>query len=108
MIEQRFARYLSTQRALAPGTVSSYRSQVRPFLARFAGADGRLASLTVGQVRDFVTDRAAGQRPRSVAVGVNALRALLRWMWREQIVATALDYCVGSVAAPTGTTIPGR
>ncbi|MGV1010699.1 MAG: tyrosine-type recombinase/integrase [Dermatophilaceae bacterium] len=106
VIEQRFARYLSTQRALAPSTVSSYRNQVRPFLARFAGADGRLASLTAGQVRDFVTDRAAGQRPRSVAVGLNALRALLRWMWREQLVSTALDYCVGSVAAPTRTTIP--
>lgn len=32
VIEQRFARYLSTQRGLAPSTVSSYRSQVRPFL----------------------------------------------------------------------------
>ena len=106
VIEQRFARYLSTQRALAPSTVSSYRSQVRPFLARFAGAKGGWASLTARQVRDFVTDRAAGQRPRSVAVGANALRALLRWMWREQIVGSALDYCVGSVAAPAGTTIP--
>lgn len=106
VIEARFARYLLTQRGLAPSTVSSYCSQVRPFLVRCAGADGEWASLTAGQVRDFVTDRAVGQRPRSVAVGANALRALLRWMWREQIVATALDYCVGSVAARTGTTIP--
>lgn len=106
VIEQRFARYLLTQRGLAPSTVSSYRSQVRPFLVRFAGAAGGWASLTARQVSDFVTDRAAGQQPRSVAVGANALRALLRWMWREQIVATPLDYCVGSVAACTGTTIP--
>lgn len=106
VIEQEFARYLATQRRLAPATVSSYRSQVRPFLARFAEVDGGWASVTARQVRDFVTDRAAGQQPRSAAVGANAVRALLRWMWREQIVPTALDSCVGSVAAPTGTTIP--
>lgn len=106
VIEHRFARYLSTQRGLAPATVSSYRCQVRPFLIRFACADGGWASLTAGQVRNFVTDRAVGQQPRSVVVGANALRALLRWMWREQIVATALDYCVGSVAACTVTTLP--
>jgi len=104
VIEQRFARYLSTQRGLAPATVSSYRSQVRPFLVYFA--ERGWASLTAVQVRDFVTDRAVGQRPRSVAVGANALRALLRWMWREQIVSSSLDYCVGPVATRTGTTIP--
>ena len=105
VVEQRFARYLSTQRCLAPQTVGSYRCQVRPFLARHARADGGWA-LTARQVTDFITDRSVGQRPRSVAVGANALRALLRWMWREQIVASELADAVGSVAAPTGTTVP--
>lgn len=62
--------------------------------------------MTTRQVADFVTDRAAGQCPRSVAVGANALRALLRWMWREGIVASPLADVVGSVAAPTLTAVP--
>lgn len=55
VIEQEFARYLA-QRRLAPATVSSYRSHVRPFLARCAEVDGGWASVTARQVRDFVTD----------------------------------------------------
>ena len=106
VLAERFAGYLSTQRGLAPATVRSYLCQVRPFLARHACVEGGWASLTARQVADFVTDRAAGQRPRSVAVGANALRALLRWMWREGIVPSPLADAVGSVAAPTGTVVP--
>jgi site-specific recombinase XerD len=105
-LSELFARYLSTQRGLAPDTVRSYVSQVRPFLVAHAGDEGGWASLTARQVAEFVTDRAVGQRPRSVSVGANALRALLRWMWRERLFPSPLADSVGSVAAPTGAGVP--
>lgn len=106
VLSERFAGYLSTERGLAPDTVRSYVSQVRPFLVVHAGEEGGWASLTARQVTEFVTDRAVGQRPRSVAVGANALRGLLRWMWWEGLVSLPLSGFVGSVAAPTGTGVP--
>lgn len=104
VIEERFVRYLTAERCLAVQTVRSYRDQARPFLVRYAA--GGWASLTAGQVRDFVTLRSLGQCPRSSAVGGNALRALLRWMWREQLIAAPLADAVDSFAAPTGTSVP--
>lgn len=111
VVAERFARYLSTQRGLAPATVRSYVSQVRPFLAAHAGSNGEghhdgCTSLTAKQVAEFVTARAVGQHSRSVGVGVNALRALLRWMWLEGMVPAPLADTIGSVAAPTGTGLP--
>jgi len=106
VLSERFAGYLSRQRGLAPDTVRSYLCQVRPFLVAHAGDDSGWASLTARHVAEFVTDRAVGQRPRSVAVGANALRALLRWMWREGLLPLPLAESVGSVAAPTGTGVP--
>lgn len=106
VLAEQFAEYLSTQRGLAPETVRSYLSQVRPFLDRHASLDGGWGSLTARQVAGFVTDRAADLSPRSVAVGANALRALLRWMWREGMVPSPLADSVGSVAAWIGTAVP--
>ena len=110
VLAERFGRYLSTERGLAPATVRSYVSQVGPFLALHPGTgDGQpagWASLGAKQVREYIASRAAGQRPRSVAVGLNALRSLLRWMWLEGIVPVALADTVGSVSAPTGTGVP--
>ncbi|MGA2455855.1 MAG: tyrosine-type recombinase/integrase [Solirubrobacteraceae bacterium] len=96
---ERFARYLAIERGLATATVSSYRSQVRPFLVEHVSEDGDWMSLSARAVADFITERAHRQRPRSVAVRANALRALLRWMWREGIVPAPLADAVGSVAA---------
>ena len=106
VVAARFAQYLSTQRGLAPATVRSYLAQVRPFLLAHESNDGGWASLTARQVAAFVTGRAGGQRPRSLGVGVNALRALLRWMWLEGMVAAPLADTIDSIAAPTGTGLP--
>jgi len=103
---ERFSAYLSRERGLAAATVRSYVSQVRPFVAGHAGAGW--GSLTNRQVALFVTGRAVSQRPRSAAVGANALRALLRWMWREGIVSSpSLADAVGKFAAGTGS-VPQR
>src|SRR5450755_3696273 len=103
----RFAQYLRTQRGLAPATVASYLSQVRPFLAWHDGLrDPRWESLTAAQVDRFVVARAVGQRPRSVQVGLTAVRALARWMCLEAMAPPGLADMIGSVAAWTATTPP--
>ena len=98
---ERFSVYLSCERGLAAATVRSYVSQVRPFVVGHVGAGW--GALTSRQVAVFVTERSVTQRPRSVAVGANALRALLRWMWREGMVSSPLlADAVGKFAAPAG------
>jgi site-specific recombinase XerD len=95
----RFAEYLSSRRGLAAATVASYTSQVMSFLRwRVDQHGGDCGSLTAAQVREFICVRAERLRPRSVQVGVNALRALLRWMSAEGLVAVGLADSVGPVA----------
>jgi integrase len=102
---ERFGGYLERERGLAAATVSSYVSQVRPFVREYAA--GGWDALTGRQVTVFVTERSLVQPPRSVAVGANALRALLRWLWREGLVSSpSLADAVGKIAAPTGAVPP--
>jgi site-specific recombinase XerD len=97
ILSERFGDYLTTERGLAQATVKSKLSQVKPFMATYSDTE-RLASLNERQVSAFVTARSVGQCPRSLNVGVNALRSLLRWMWRERIVSASLAEATGSVA----------
>jgi site-specific recombinase XerD len=107
VLAARFGQYLSVQKGLAAATVCSYLSQVAPFLAWHAGQPGaRWASLTSGEVERFIVGRAAGQRPRSVQVGLNAIRALLRWMWLEGLAPSGLADAIGPVAAKASTALP--
>lgn len=101
---QRFSSFLSTEKSLAPETVRSYASLVRPFVAAYAERPGGWASLTARDVDEFLIARAAVERPGSVGVRANALRSLLRWMWRERLVAASLPDAVGRVAAPSAAT----
>ncbi len=95
-----FGRYLARERALSSATESSYVSQARPFVRENVPAGW--GALTGRQVAVFVTERSQAQPPRSVAVRANALRCLLRWMWREGLVSSpSLADAVGKVAAPT-------
>lgn len=103
----RFGRYLTTQRGLAPATVSSYLSQARAFLTWQRGLrDVRWESLRAAQIDRFIVARAAGQRPRSVQVGLTAVRALLRWMFLEGMAPCELADMIGSVATWTPTALP--
>lgn len=106
-VATQFADYLRTRRGLAAATVNSYVSQVVVFLrwrAERYGTDW--GSLAAGQVHEFVTVRAQGQRPRSVQVGVNALRSLLRWMGAQQLAAAGLAESLGPVAPGTMAVLP--
>ena len=97
---ERFGGYLARERGLSKATVESYVSQARPFVSERAPAGW--GALTARQVAVFVTERSLAQPPRSVAVRANALRCLLRWMWREGLVSSpTLADAVGKIAAPT-------
>jgi len=107
VLAARFGEYLRTRRGLAAATVASYTRQAVVFLRwRVDRAGEDWASLDAGQVREFVAFRARGQRPRSVQVGLNALRALLRWMCAEGLVRDGLAEGVGPVAAGTMSALP--
>ncbi|MCA1681584.1 MAG: site-specific integrase [Actinobacteria bacterium] len=101
---QRFGSFLSTEKGLAPETVRSYVSLVRPFVLTHAERPGGWASLAPRDVDEFIVARAAIERPGSVCVRANALRSLLRWMWREHLVAASLLDAVERVAAPSTAT----
>jgi len=103
----RFGQYLTRQRGLAPSTVSSYLSQAWAFLTWHSGLrDARWESLTTAQIDRFIVARAAGQRPRSVQVGLTAVRALLRWMFLDGMVPSGLADMIGPVATWTPTAPP--
>lgn len=106
LLVERFSRYLAVERGLGAATVRSYGSQVSPFVTAFPPDQDGVVVVTARQVANFVTARAAGCRPGSVAVGANALRALLRWMWRERIMPVDLSGSVGAVCRPAGATVP--
>lgn len=102
---ERFGGYLARERGLAEATVTSYVSQARPFVREHTPE--KWGALAGRQVAVFVTERSLAQPPRSVAVRANALRCLLRWMWREGLVSSlSLADAVGKVAAPTGNVPP--
>jgi site-specific recombinase XerD len=107
VLTARFGDYLHTQRGLAPATVLSYTSQAAMFLLwRIDQHGAQWESLTAKDIAEFVAVRANGQRPRSLQVGINALRALLRWMSAEGQVPAGLAESIGPVAAPAMTSVP--
>jgi site-specific recombinase XerD len=94
-----FESDLVSGRGLSPATVRSYCSQARPLVAVFAE---RWESLTGERVRAFIDEHVACDKPRSVQVRINAVRALLRWLWRERMIAEPLHEQVLSMHAPGG------
>ncbi|MDA8313315.1 MAG: tyrosine-type recombinase/integrase [Actinomycetota bacterium] len=99
-----FEEYLRQVRGLSDATVASYCSQVHPLVRSVA--EGTWASLTTERVRAFIDERAAGRPPRSVQVRINAVRALLRWLWSERLISVPLHEQVFSMYAPGGPPLP--
>lgn len=99
-----FEEYLLHERALSAAAVASYCSQVRPLV--WSVVPHGWASLTAEAVRVFIDERAAVQKPRSVQVRINALRALLRWLWVRRLIPVPLHDQVMSMHAPAGPPLP--
>jgi integrase/recombinase XerD len=62
--------------------------------------------LAAAQVERFIVIRAADLRPRSLQVGLNALRAFVRWMCAQGQIPQGLADVIGSVAGWTPTGLP--
>ena len=90
---------LVSVRGVSAATVRSYCSQVRPLVTVFAEG---WEAMTSERVREFIDDHVARDKPRSVQVRINAVRALLRWLWRERMIAEPLHEQVLSMYAPGG------
>jgi integrase/recombinase XerD len=97
---ERFARYLTVERGLVPGTGVDYMHAVRPFLEqRGAGGDLDLWQLTAGDVTAFVVGRCRSQARGSAKLTVTALRSLLGFLHVEGDIACSLVGAVPSAAS---------
>lgn len=99
-----FEEYLHKVRGLSKATVASYCFQVCPLV--WSVDPATWSSLTAERVRAFIDERAAVQRPRSVQVRINAVRALLRWLWSERLISAPVHEQVLSMYAPGGPPVP--
>ncbi len=91
-------------RGLSQATAASYCSQVRPLV--WSIGEEEWASLTSERVRAFIDERAAADKPRSAQVRINAVRALLRWLWTRRLISAPLHEQVLSMYAPAGPPLP--
>jgi len=93
-----FRRYLLQERGVAPRTVGLYEPVARLFLSgRAEPLADDLARLSGGEVNTFVL-REARRRPARSAEMVSALRALLRFLYAQGVIAEPLAALVPSVA----------
>ena len=94
-----FRRYLLQERGVAPRTVGLYEPVARLFLSgRAEPLADDLARLSGGEVNTFVL-REARRRPARSAEMVSALRALLRFLYAQGVIAAPLAAAVPSVAS---------
>ena len=93
-----FRRYLLRERGVAARTVGLYEPVARLFLSgRAEPLADDLARLSGGEVNTFVL-REARRRPARSAEMVSALRALLRFLYAQGVIAEPLAAAVPSVA----------
>lgn len=95
-----YGSYLVKERGLAANTVDCYRRCVRPFVAtRVRGGELDLASLTAGDVTEYVRAACPGKAKGSAKLIVTTLRSLLGWLHLTGAVPVALG---GAVPAAAG------
>lgn len=97
---ERYRRYLLEQRDLAEESAGVYLAVLRPFVNRLE-EDGELhlASLTAGEVTDFLLAVAGEQRPGKAASTASALRSLLRFLYLDGVLPRSLEQAVPTVAS---------
>ncbi|MFQ5426453.1 MAG: site-specific integrase [Gaiellales bacterium] len=110
---ERYRRFLTVDRGLAPTTARGYLAAVRPFLAGRVTPTGLdLAELTAADITAFVVARCPGQAHGSARLTVTALRSLLGFLHVEGLLPRSLAASVPRVASwrlaslPRGLTTP--
>jgi len=102
-----YAQYLTTERGLAPVTVSDYVDVLRRFLTdRFGNGPLDLGTLDVSTITAFVIRRAQTMSPRSAQGIVTALRSICRFLQQRGAIDRDLADGVPSVADWRLATIP--
>lgn len=97
---ERYRRYLTDERGLAPTTARSYSDTVRPFVAGHEVDDELdLSGLTPADVTGFVVAACAGQTRSSAKRTVTALRSLLGFLHVTGVLPTSLVAAVPSAAS---------
>jgi site-specific recombinase XerD len=97
----RFWRYLTVERALAPVTARAYLDRVRPFVrSRLGGGNSALGfeSLSAADVIAFVTAHCPRLSRGAAKLTVTALRSFLGFLHLEGVIAQPLSSVVPSVA----------
>lgn len=86
-----YRAYLVVERGLRPATISTYLWNAGLFMSVACGDDpDRIGLLTAADVARFVTAVAEGRRASSVNTTVVSVRALLRWCYATDQIATPL------------------
>jgi integrase/recombinase XerD len=98
---ERFAGYLSGQRALTPPVVRAYVHWVRPFAQEVLcpGGIDRVGDLSAGAVAGFVSARLPVMSAKKAQITACALRSLLRFLHAEAMTVTLLVDAVPPVAS---------
>jgi len=106
-LQRDYERYLTTERGLAPVTVSAYVDVLRWFLTeRFGNGPLELGTLTVSTITTFVIRHARTMSPRYAQGMVTALRSICRFLRQRGAIDRDLAAGVPSVSDWRLATIP--
>lgn len=106
-LQRDYAQYLTTERGLAPVTVSDYVDVLRGFLTdRFGNGPLELGTLDVSTITTFVIRRAHTMSPRYAQRMVTALRSICRFLRQRGAIDRDLAAGLLSVSDWRLATIP--
>lgn len=107
LLQQQYEQYLTSERGLAPATLTNYRGFVRWFLTeRFGDGPMDLRDLDVSAITTFVVRHAHSMSPGRAKLMVTALRSLFRFFLQRGAIERDLAACVPRVADWRLATIP--
>lgn len=106
-LQREYARYLASERGLAPVTVSDYVDVLRRFLTdQFGASPLDFGALTVSTITTFVIRHARTMSPRSAQGMVSALRSICRFLRQRGVIDHDLAAGLPSVSDWRLATIP--
>ena len=106
-LQRDYKQYLTTERGLAPVTVSDYVDVLRRFLTdRFGNGPLELGTLDVSTITTFVIRRAHTMSPRSAQGMVTAVRSICRFLQQRSAIDRDLAAGLPSVSDWRLATIP--
>jgi site-specific recombinase XerD len=107
LLQRQYERYLTTERGLAPATLTNYGGFFRRFLTeRFGDGPLQLRALTAGDISTCVLRHAHEMSPGRAKLMVTALRSMFRFFLQRGTIDGDLAACVPAVADWRLATVP--